>query len=207
MRTLFILVFCLLAESALAADQLYTLEVRDANMGDFATYEIRNEETGEKSVLTKRNRTDSWIQVSGKEFKVLRQFAFRGKLEASVYVLQEDGFGTRTPKSLLFKNKTSFLHLKTRGSSSREFILEGVLQGSEVRITFEKFPGTSRRFDDAKYNAYGDKSFLRSYVSGTEWSYRVKIWGNKTDDIEILSEQKASVLGIMLLHLENPTSR
>jgi len=206
MRTLITLILCLVANVTLASTQLFTISVRDANMGDFASYELRNEVTFQKSRLYRTNRTDAWIDVDGKELKVLRQLKFQGELKGKIFLLQENGFGDMRPKSLLYKNENDSLHLETRGSSSREFILTGTLNSRDIRVTFEKFAGRSTRFDDSQYNAFGDDTFLRSYASGSDWSYRVKVWGKKTEDEAKLKDQFASALGILMLHIQNPTA-
>lgn len=175
-------------------------------MGDFASYELRDEESFQKSRLYRTNRTDSWIEVEGKDLKVLRQLEFQGELKGKIYLLQEDGFGDMRPKSLLYKNENDSLHLKTRGSSSREFVLTGTLKSKDIRVTFEKFAGRSSRFDDSQYNAFGDDTFLRSYASGSDWSYRVKIWGKTTEDEAKKNDQMASALGGLMLHIQNPTA-
>ena len=207
MRTLLLTLLCLWSQLSLASNQLFTVSVRDANMGDFAYYQVKNEQSGETSNLSRRPRSTAWLEVEGRERKVLRQLDFSGSIKGDIYLLQEDGFGDMRPKSLFYKSGDDQLLLETRGSSSREFIMTGLLNSKEVRITFEKFPGRSSRFDDSTYNAYGDDTFIRSYVSGTVWSYRVRVYGKPTNNQNKLIDQLASTLGILMLHIENPTSR
>lgn len=207
MRTIITLIISLMTSVTLASTQLYTLSVRDAQWGDFATYEIRNELEGSQARLNRTPRTDAWIEIETRNFKVLRQLEFKGDLKGTIYLLQEDSFGDARPQSLLYKNEDNTLHLTTRGNSSREFIMRGTLDEKEVRVTFEKFAGRSTQFDDSQYNAFGDQTFLRSYVSGTDWSYRVKVWGKITADENKQTDQLASALGFLMLHIQNPTSR